>query len=160
MGTVSNNPEPQSESVVNDPDYSLGETLSHLLRRSHFHAESLFAQLFDDLGITSRQLALMVAVAENPGRSQRHLSKAVSLDVNTVSDTLRRMERKTLISRETSENDGRSVTVSLTGHGEQVLKTAMDKNARFQEQVSQKLDPEETAQLKELIRKLLHSQED
>nr|WP_254871442.1 MarR family transcriptional regulator [Pseudooceanicola sp. HF7] len=111
--------------------------------------------MFDDIGITSRQLSLLVAVAENPGASQRQLSQAVTLDVNTVSDTLRRMERKSLIFRNASANDGRSVTVTLTEQGREILETAVSRNAMFQEMISEQLQPDETDQLKTLINKML-----
>ena len=155
VGTVTDRPEPLPDFPDDEPEFSLSVSLSHLLRRSHFHAESLFAQMFDDIGITSRQLSLLVAVAENPGASQRQLSQAVTLDVNTVSDTLRRMERKSLIFRNASANDGRSVTVTLTEQGREILETAVSRNAMFQEMISEQLQPDETDQLKTLINKML-----
>ncbi|WP_196222807.1 MarR family winged helix-turn-helix transcriptional regulator [Pseudooceanicola algae] len=149
------NPDPAPVPQAVEVTYSFEETLSHLLRRSHFHAESLFSQIHEDLEVTSRQLTLMIAVEQNPGASQRVLSQAVSLDVNTVSDTLRRMERKSLVARAASQQDARSVSVVLTDHGRNIRQAAAARNALFQDLITEKLLPDEAAQLKNLICKML-----
>ena len=82
--------------------YDIHDTLSHLLRRSHFYAESLFSKELGAYGITSRQLALLVAVSQNAGASQRTIGDIIALDMNTVSDLLRRMEKNELIERRAS----------------------------------------------------------
>ncbi len=136
-------------------DIAYSDTLSHLLRRSHFQAEALFARIFAPLGITSRQHILMAAIALSPGASQRVISEAVSLDVNTVSDTLRRMERKGLVSRSVSESDSRSVSVALTAHGMSLLETSREHNQRFQDTLTARLSPEEMTQMRRLLHKML-----
>ncbi|MYI67531.1 MAG: MarR family transcriptional regulator [Boseongicola sp. SB0673_bin_14] len=74
--------------------YDLLDTLSHLLRRSHFRAAKPFNQSLGHHGITSRQLALLVAISQNSDVSQRRAGELIALDMNTVSDLLRRMEER------------------------------------------------------------------
>ncbi len=52
-------------------EITLLDTLSHLLRRSHFHSEAIFTSMYGDMDLTSRQMSLLVAIAQNPEASQR-----------------------------------------------------------------------------------------
>lgn len=135
--------------------YDLLGTLSHLLRRSHFHAEALFAQILGDYGVTSRQLALLVAVAQNPGAQQRKLGEIIALDTNTISDLLRRMEKRGMIERKTSPVDGRSVEIRLGPTGAEILVDIQADNQRYQEALSEGLSAEEQKTLKSLLKKML-----
>ncbi len=136
-------------------DYDLKDTLSHLLRRSHFHAEALFSEMLGKHDVTSRQLALLVAVSQNPGASQRTIGRVIDLDTNTVSDMARRMEQRGLIKRLVSQADSRSYALSLQPAGVRVLKDVRQDNDRYQGVLSQRLTGGETAQLKKLLCKLL-----
>ncbi len=136
--------------------YDLHDTLSHLLRRSHFHAEGLFSTHLGHFGITSRQLALLVAVSQNPGSSQRKVGEMIALDTNTVSDLLRRMERNKLVERVASPEDGRSRQIGLTNQGAEVLRSIHAENDAYQEQLTDRLTTVEAEQLKSLLRKMLN----
>lgn len=137
-------------------DYDLRDTLSHLLRRAHFQAEALFADVLGGHDVTSRQLALLVAVSQNPGASQRRIGRLIELDTNTISDMARRMEERGLIERLVSETDGRSYALRITLAGARILRDVREDNRRYQDLLSDPLSPVETAQLKALLRKLLH----
>ena len=146
--------DPAPASGTTEP-YDLLDTLSHLLRRSHFHAEKLFAQSLGHHGITSRQLALLVAVSQNPDVSQRRAGELIALDMNTVSDLLRRMEEKQLVERRNSPDDGRSVTIRISEEGKAMLEAVHLDNLKYQKQLTARLSDREGAQLKALLRTLL-----
>jgi DNA-binding MarR family transcriptional regulator len=135
--------------------YVLAETLSHLLRRSHFHAEALFAATLGRRGVTSRQLALMVAAAQAPGSTQRGLAEHVALDMNTASDLLRRMEARGYVGRRRSDADARSQIVELTEAGAALLEDIVRENAAYQDGLAGALTEGERAELKRLLRKML-----
>ena len=135
--------------------YQLHDTLSHLLRRSHFHAEALFTKELGDYGITSRQLAILVAAAQNPGTSQRTIGDLVALDMNTISDLLRRMEKNRLIERRVSASDARAVDIRISAMGKAILSSIYKDNNRYQDALVENLSARETTQLKTLLRKLL-----
>lgn len=136
--------------------YQLLDVMVHLLRRAHFRCESLFPGVFTDYEITSRQLALLVAIGQKPNSSQKAIGEMVALDVNTVSDTLRRMERKGLVERVASLTDARSICVTLTRKGFLLLESADDDIARLERRVSTNLTDAEEEQLKMLLRKMLN----
>ena len=136
-------------------DYDLKDTLSHLLRRAHFQAEALFAEILGKYDVTSRQLALLVAVSQNPGASQRTIGHLIELDTNTISDMARRMEQRGLIERQVSQIDSRSYALQLLPAGAGILEEVRRDNAHYQSLLSQRLDADETARLKQLLRKLI-----
>ncbi len=135
--------------------YELHGLLSHLLRRAHFHAEALFTDRLGAHGITSRQLALLVAAAQMPGASQRAVGARIALDMNTVSDLLRRMEKRGLIERRPSDTDARSLAVEPSALGLQILREVEADNIAYQKALSGPLSEEESRQLKSLLQKLL-----
>jgi DNA-binding MarR family transcriptional regulator len=144
------------ETVVDDTlRYDLYDTLSHLLRRSHFHAEGLFTKSLGHHGVTSRQLALLVVVSQNPNVSQRRVSELIALDINTVSDLLRRMEKNGLVERRSSNEDGRAIQITLSEKGTSVLAAIHDDNQQYQAQLTEHLSEADVTQLKYLLRKLL-----
>lgn len=136
-------------------DVDVIDTLSHLLRCAHFRNEFLFTSVFSETGLTSRQMVLLATIAQNPGVSQRAIGNILALDVNTVSDTLRRMERKRLIERVASKEDGRSVAVRLSAPGLKALKRGLSLAPQLQAQIVERLDQDEAANLKSLLKKLL-----
>tara|TARA_R110000744_G_scaffold174765_6_gene293546 strand:- start:259 stop:756 length:498 start_codon:yes stop_codon:yes gene_type:complete len=135
--------------------YDIHDTLSHLLRRSHFYAESLFSKELGAYGITSRQLALLVAVSQNAGASQRTIGDIIALDMNTVSDLLRRMEKNELIERRASAVDARSTEIYLGAKGRTILSAIPRDNRRYQQTLAKNLSVKEASMLKALLRKLL-----
>ena len=135
--------------------YDIHDTLSHLLRRSHFYAESLSSKELGAYGITSRQLALLVAVSQNAGASQRTIGDIIALDMNTVSDLLRRMEKNELIERRASAVDARSTEIYLGAKGRTILSAIPRDNRRYQQTLAKNLSVKEASMLKALLRKLL-----
>ena len=156
IGHVSNGPEFDLEVSSVASKHVLLDILVHLLRRAHFRCESLFPGVFAEYDITSRQLSLLVAIGQQPDSSQKTIGEAVALDVNTVSDTLRRMERKGLVRREASLTDARSICVSLTRKGFLLLESADEDMARLEKRVATNLSGDEEEQLKYLLRKMLN----
>ncbi len=136
--------------------YMLLDVLIHLLRRAHFNCESHFPEIFSGYDITSRQLALLLVIGRQPNSSQKAIGEMVALDVNTVSDTLRRMERKGLVRREASLTDARSICVSLTRKGFLLLESADEDFHRLERRVASQLTGDEEEQLKYLLRKMMN----
>ncbi|MCR9136142.1 MAG: MarR family transcriptional regulator [Alphaproteobacteria bacterium] len=129
--------------------------LSHLLRRAHFNAEARFAKMMSSNGLTSRQLALLVAVDQNPGASQNALGDIIALDRNSVSELVLRMIKKQLLRRETSKKDKRSFVLMLTDKGRDIIKEAADRNPAYQADLSANLSDAETRQLIDFLRRMV-----
>lgn len=104
--------------------FVLARSLSHLLHRAQQMAADAFARAYPDDTLTFRQFAVLAAVAESPGGSQSDLVRATGIDRSTLADMIARMEKKNLVSRETSKSDGRAKAVKLTAKGQRKLADA------------------------------------
>jgi len=74
--------------------------------------------------LTARQLAVLLAVAENDGLSQNDLVERTGIDRSTVADVVKRLKRKGLLQRRRTKEDARTYAVRLTEEGERVLRAA------------------------------------
>lgn len=129
--------------------------LPHLLRRAHFMAEAQFTALYGD-DATSRQLALLVAVAQSPGASQAELAGLIGLDANTCSDLVRRTCKRGWLQRRRSSVDARAFRLELTTSGRAlVLERALPLAGPYTERVAATLTAAERERLVVLLRKLL-----
>lgn len=136
-------------------EFDLSGMLSHLLRRAHFSAEAKFAETLGRHGVTSRQMALLVAIAQKPDASQNQLGHMIALDQNTMSDMTARMLRKKLIEREPAKQDKRLKVLSLTDRGKEILEAAAREDPAYQESFTQRLSGEEKQQLIGLLQRML-----
>ena len=100
--------------------YRLATSASHLLHRAEQLASDRFSQLVNG-AVTLRQFAVLAAVAENAGASQTELVKATGIDRSTMADMMKGLEKRDLIHRTTSADDGRANAVHLTQSGAAVL---------------------------------------
>jgi DNA-binding MarR family transcriptional regulator len=133
----------------------LTDLLSHLLRRAHFEAEATFATHYEGLDVTSRQLALIFAIARHPGAPQTVLADHIGLDVNTFSDLAKRSQAKGLIRRERSRTDGRAFGLYLTERGWQTIAAAAPLTTPYQDKIAENLTQAERSDLIRLLGRLL-----
>jgi len=104
--------------------FLLSRSASHMLHRAQQMAADAFARAHKGDELTFRQFAVLAAVSETPGASQSDLVRATGIDRSTLADMIARMEKKNLLSRETSKSDGRAKSVKLTGRGQRKLAEA------------------------------------
>jgi DNA-binding MarR family transcriptional regulator len=133
----------------------LTNQLPYLLRRAHFEAEGVFAEMFGSLAATPRQSAVLLTVAQQPGVSQASLSDQLGLDANTLSSIVSRMLRKRLIRRERSATDKRRYGLQVTDAGYRQLARFLPNVGRYQQRVARRLSAEEREQLIVLLQRLL-----
>ena len=151
-------PEPQGPGGIDD--FDLSWHLPHLLRRAHFEAEACFNGIYGN-AVTSRQLALLVTVAQTPSASQSTIAQRIGLDANTCSDLVRRATSKGWLQRDRAPEDGRAWRLSLTATGRAVVESsALPLADAYSERVSARLTPTQRRQLARLLHKMLgfHSQ--
>ncbi|MFB7368594.1 MULTISPECIES: MarR family winged helix-turn-helix transcriptional regulator [unclassified Streptomyces] len=77
--------------------------------------------------LTGPQFAVLQTVEANPGRDQRSMAAAVSLDTSTMADVARRLENRGLLDRRTAASDGRRKLLYLTDAGRETLREANDR---------------------------------
>lgn len=112
----------------------LMETPGHLLRRLQQTHTALWQQEVGG-GVTGPQYAVLWMLHSRGPQSQRQLGALAALDRSTLSEILRRMDRRGVTRRMPAAADRRSRVVEITYAGEQLLRH----NAQGVERVQQSL---------------------
>jgi DNA-binding MarR family transcriptional regulator len=135
--------------------FDLSAHLPHLLRRAHFEAEARFTEVYG-AEATSRQLALLVSVAQSKGATQADIARQVGLDVNTCSDLVRRTCERGWLLRRRSTQDARAFSLELTPAGRRLVREyALPLAQPYVDRVADRLTEAERRRLTGLLRKLL-----
>ncbi len=117
-------------------------TLRQITRAIDLHSRALLHQF----GLTSPQLATLQAICREQPITAGHLARTLHLGQPTVTGILDRLERRGLIARMRGERDRRSVMLTLTASGQDVLSGAPSLLAGFGQQLGG-LKPWERAQI-------------
>jgi DNA-binding MarR family transcriptional regulator len=84
-----------------------------------------FARESGQKGMRPGRFAAMMVLRENPGITQSALGRAIARDKSSVTPLLQDLQRRGYVTRKPSRVDRRSVTLTLTGAGEAVLRDLM-----------------------------------
>jgi len=96
----------------------------HLLHRAGQCAADIFAAEARLSGLTPRQFAVLVAVAEEEGLTQTGLVERTGLDRSTLADIVARLLARGLIQRRRAKDDGRAYAIKLSAQGAKALREA------------------------------------
>jgi len=107
----------------------------HLLHRASQAVEVVFATGMQTNDLTPRQLAVLVAVAENEGLSQTDLVERTGIDRSTLADVVKRLKGKGLLTRRRTKEDTRTYAVKLTEEGQRLLRAAEPLAKRVDERI-------------------------
>jgi DNA-binding MarR family transcriptional regulator len=124
----------------------LDQSAMHLLHRASQSADSLFQAGANNIDLTPRQLAVLEAVAIGKDPNQTELTARTGIDRSTLSDIVRRLQKRGLLLRRTTD-DARAYAVALTGKGRQVLRISGPIAKRADEQLLATLTSEQREQL-------------
>jgi DNA-binding MarR family transcriptional regulator len=105
--------------------FDLATSPSHLLRRVNQLATDFYDDEDESDGLTQRQLAVLHAVDLNDGVSQTELVKVTGIDRSTLADMIMRMQKRELLMRKRTEEDGRANAVRITTIGRRALRASM-----------------------------------
>lgn len=105
--------------------FDLATSPSHLLRRVNQLATDFYDDEDEADGLTQRQLAVLHAVDLNDGVSQTELVKVTGIDRSTLADMIMRMQKRELLMRKRTEEDGRANAVRMTTIGRRALRASM-----------------------------------
>jgi DNA-binding MarR family transcriptional regulator len=86
-------------------------------------------------GLTPRQLAVLITVAQNEGLSQTGLVERTGIDRSTLADIVRRLLKKGLLQRRRTKEDARAYSVKLTEEGRRLLRTTEPLARRVDERI-------------------------
>lgn len=131
--------------------FRLRDTPGHLLRLCQQRAVDLFVQEVGEDGPTPRQFAVMVCVMANPGLSQTDLVRASGIDRSTLTEIIRRLVRRGLLSRRRTAADQRANALQLTDAGIAMVEATTPAALRAQERIMAPVPPQRRAAAMELL---------
>ena len=102
----------------------LDRSPAHMLHRAGQCAESIFTAEVKIDGLTPRQLAVLMTIAESEGLSQTDIVERTSIDRSTIADIAKRLKQKGLLQRKRTKEDTRTYAVRLTNEGRRALRSA------------------------------------
>lgn len=142
---------------VEQPNALLSGSLTHLLHRACQVADSIFNEEAGKTGLTTRQFAVLIAVANNRDISQTGLVTVTGIDRSTVAEIVKRLLRRGVIKRKRTRLDARAYAVRLTEEGETLLRDAEPAAKRAESRIKAMIEGHDTEQLKAALSQLADS---
>lgn len=109
------------------------------------------------VGLSAAQVFVLKKVAEEPGLSINDLAARTTTHQSSVSVVVKKLEDAGFVSRGTSPEDSRRVVVSLTEEGGKILTQIPRMVQEEMIDALQRMNPEKTAVLAELMREFVSS---
>ena len=131
--------------------YSLRDAPGHLIRRCQQRAVDLFTEEVGENGPNPRQFAVLINVYQNPGMSQTTLVEASGIDRSTLTEVLRVMIKRNMISKSRRKKDRRANALFLTRNGQTILENAFEATKRAQEKILAPLNTSDRAQAMDIL---------
>ncbi|MDF2372428.1 MAG: MarR family winged helix-turn-helix transcriptional regulator [Rhizobiaceae bacterium] len=116
---------------------------AHLIRRAQQRFAALFNERLGHTTLTAPQMSVLIVVLQNENLEQKGVAAAAVLDPMTVSDIIRRLERKGLLRRDRSDRSPRGHLISLTDEGQALMKEIQPSLDAIQEELLCDLSQEE-----------------
>ncbi|SFJ31322.1 MarR family winged helix-turn-helix transcriptional regulator [Bradyrhizobium sp. cf659] len=119
--------------------------LGFLLRLLEARYDLLYQDLTGQSDITPRQFGVLIALYQDGPLTPSALAERISSDRNTLSEMLKRMAARKLISKRSNSEDRRSIQVQITAKGENALLDVVPAAAELQNALLAPLSKEDRA---------------
>jgi DNA-binding MarR family transcriptional regulator len=107
--------------------------IGFLLRLLEARYDVLYQSVTGQSDITPRQFGVLIALYQLGPLTPSILADRISCDRNTLSEMLKRMTARKLISKKSNSEDRRSIQVQITAKGEEALLSVVPAAAELQE---------------------------
>ncbi len=117
--------------------------VGHLIRLCQQRAVDLFTEEVGADGPNPRQFSVLINVFQNPGMSQTALVEASGIDRSTLTEVLKRMIDRGMISKRRAAEDQRTNALFLTDEGRATLEASFEDANRTHDRILEPLRPED-----------------
>lgn len=124
------------------------------IRLAHGAVYRHFTETFVDLGLTQKQVSVLWLVGDHPGISQIEVGSLLRMDRATTMTIVNRLQERSYLRRERSEEDGRKQALHLTPEGERALADARVCVAEHENWLKSRFTPEEIEKLVEMLARI------
>ena len=132
----------------------LSARLTYLLKRALVDLEDLHAEHLAPVGVSGRELAVLLLLDDRDPGSQQQAAGRLGVDRTTMVGLLDGLEAKGLVARRADAGDRRRNVLELTGDGQTALVRALRASDEAERQLLAELDDAESAQLRTLLTRL------
>jgi DNA-binding MarR family transcriptional regulator len=133
--------------------------LGLLLRRAHWRAAAVMTEALRPLGIELRHFAVLIVLADRGPTMQRDLADAAGSDKAGIMRVVDDLERLGLAVRKAVPGDRRVRAVEITPRGVELFDAAHVQAVPVADRLVADLDPDETAQLTDLLTRLAYPED-
>jgi DNA-binding MarR family transcriptional regulator len=126
-------------------NWKLEGGIGFLLRLLEARYDLLYQSLTGQSDITPRQFGVLLALYQSGPMTPSALAERISSDRNTLSEMLKRMTARKLISKRNNPEDRRSIQVQITAKGEEALLGVIPATAELQNTMLAPLRKEDRA---------------
>lgn len=113
--------------------WRLESGIGFLLRLLEAKYDGLYQSVTQQTDITPRQFGVLMALLQQGPMTPSALAERISCDRNTLSEMLKRMTARRLISKKSHPGDRRSIQVQITAKGSSALIAVVPAAARLQD---------------------------
>jgi DNA-binding MarR family transcriptional regulator len=126
-------------------NWQLEGGIGFLLRLLEARYDVLYQTLTQQNDITPRQFGVLMALYQDGPLTPSVLADRISSDRNTLSEMLKRMTARKLISKKDNAEDRRSIQVQITARGEAALLKVIPAAAKLQDLLLAPLNKDDRA---------------
>ncbi|WP_281262253.1 MarR family winged helix-turn-helix transcriptional regulator [Acuticoccus kandeliae] len=134
--------------------YEFAEQAGHLLRKAYQRHTAIFQKLAPDPQITSVQLCVLCALAEQGPASLTTLGRATAIDPATMRGVVERLRERGFVALSPDQADRRKVLVSLTEEGAGCVSRSVSNAGEITRLTLQGLSVAEQVALTYLLKKI------
>ena len=140
--------------IERDLGARLSARLTYLLKRALVDLEDLHAEHLAPVGVSGRELAVLLLLDGQSPESQQQVAGRLGVDRTTMVALLDGLEAKGLVARHADAGDRRRNVVELTGDGHTALVRAVRASDEAERRLLAELDDAESMQLRTLLTRL------
>lgn len=138
-------------------ELELDKYIGFILNNVNRKFSQFTVSFFKPYDITPEQAGIIRRLGEQEGITQKDLSIRMAKDQTNVTRILGQLERKDLISRKQSKEDGRASLTYLTDKGKRLNKNIMPTEQEIMNIAFSGISEERRALLKELVSKIVEN---
>jgi len=139
--------------------FSIKESTGYWLRQTYNTMAECLQSRFDKYGVTVAQWTVLSRLYEGSDHTPAKLAEYLNLNRSAITRLLDRLEKKKLVQRIVSAQDKRSVGVSLTKKGREMIPNLIHISRETNNQFLAGLSNNEIAQLDKILRHILANAE-
>ena len=125
-----------------------------MLRRADSAVLKLVSGILSEAGLAPGQFAILLMVAENPGKTQSWLAREAALERQNLLPVVDRLKSLGYLKRRRSKIDRRSLLIYVTSHGERVLSRIGPRLTDFETELNDLFTDADRAMLLAALHKL------